>query len=366
MVLMSLLTVTLIVLLPRQVALNKVLNRSRWLMAGGTALMAIQFLLQYFLRLRELGVTQSVMVNLLFFIPCASLFSLAISNLQRQGNVPRPTWVIGLSTWIVTVVLLFGAFLLSGQPILSDTAAMRTGEYLSAVFYAIMQIYITVVLYQGNKRLTRALENYYDHDTHHLLQWVRRSIFMLAIVAVGAPFLIFSTGLHLLIYALTIFFSIYYLVVCFMLYCVSNDALQVSEASEIAEETELVEEAKVTVSEEDFMQVEAAVKNWLKRGRYLQSGITMKVAMNEMHLSRYQLAAWLKTTEWELFNPWLAHLRIEEAKRMLLKHPEWSNDAVAQHCGFSSRSYFQQIFKKQTGMTPAQYVRTGVIPQDER
>ena len=78
MVLMSLLAVTLIVLLPRRVMTEPVLNRSRWLMVGGTALVAVQFLLQYTFGFRQMGVTQAVMVNLLFFVPCSCLFSLAI------------------------------------------------------------------------------------------------------------------------------------------------------------------------------------------------------------------------------------------------------------------------------------------------
>ena len=63
MVLMSLLAVTLIVLLPRRVMTEPVLNRSRWLMVGGTALVAVQFLLQYTFGFRQMGVTQAVMVN---------------------------------------------------------------------------------------------------------------------------------------------------------------------------------------------------------------------------------------------------------------------------------------------------------------
>ena len=49
------------------------------------------------------------------------------------------------------------------------------------------------------------------------------------------------------------------------------------------------------------------------------------------------------------------YLRIEEAKRQLKKHPEWSNDTIAEHCGFSSRNYFQTIFKKQTGVSPSEF-----------
>ncbi len=357
MVLMSLLTVTLIVLLPHQIAINKVLNRSRWLMACGTALMAMQFCLQYFLKLREIGITQAVMANLLFFVPCASLFSLSILNSQHQGKIGSMPAKIGVIAWTIVVILLFGSVIISRQPILSDTIELRVGEYLSGIVYTAMQMYYTILLYRGNRRLSRALDNYYDHDTQDILRWIKRSVFMLSIVAVGAPFLIFSTGLPLLIYALTIFFSIYYLVFCFICYCVGNDAKQVSDASLDAEVTILEDDTSSHNSDEDNRRVERAVNNWIKQGGHLKSGITIQMAVNEMNIPRYLLTEWLKTTKWELFKPWLTHLRVEEAKRLLLKHPDWDNDTISQHCGFTSRSYFQQIFKKTTGMTPAQFIK---------
>ena len=49
---------------------------------------------------------------------------------------------------------------------------------------------------------------------------------------------------------------------------------------------------------------------------------------------------------------------IEEAKILLKAHPDWSNDSIADACGFGSRSYFQTVFKENTGMTPAQFVES--------
>ena len=54
-------------------------------------------------------------------------------------------------------------------------------------------------------------------------------------------------------------------------------------------------------------------------------------------------------------------LLIEEAKRQMLNHPEWSNDVIAEQCGFGSRSYFQTVFKKQTGMTPSEFIKQNKI-----
>lgn len=121
------------------------------------------------------------------------------------------------------------------------------------------------------------------------------------------------------------------------------------------------------VSKEELQHVEAAVNKWTERRGHLKNGITVQTAADSMHIPRYLFTAWLKTTEQEIFNPWLTNLRIEEAKRLLTDHPDWSNDVIAEHCGFSSRSYFQKVFHKQTGLTPVQYIeQTGGSETDRR
>jgi AraC-like DNA-binding protein len=131
------------------------------------------------------------------------------------------------------------------------------------------------------------------------------------------------------------------------------DAHAFPEDSE--EQTENMAEKGHSMNEEERVRIEQAVAKWVNQGGYKQCGITIQTTASEMHLSRYQFTAWLKTTDQELFNPWLMNLRIEEAKHLLAEHPDWSNDNIALACGFSSRSYFQNVFHKQTGMTPAQF-----------
>ena len=47
---------------------------------------------------------------------------------------------------------------------------------------------------------------------------------------------------------------------------------------------------------------------------------------------------------------------MEEAKRIIAAHPDWSNDAVAQHCGFTDRTVLQRTFKRIEGITPQKYL----------
>ena len=78
------LTLKLLFLPPRHFTDPKV-NRSRWMMAGGTGLIALQFLLQHAFGFRQMGVTQAVCCNLLFFTPTLTLPT-SLSNLFRYSN----------------------------------------------------------------------------------------------------------------------------------------------------------------------------------------------------------------------------------------------------------------------------------------
>lgn len=352
------LTLTLAFLLPRRVAADRIFSRARWLMTSGMAMLTIQFFLQFTLGFRKMGVTQAVMINLVFFIPSIVLMSAGILCLQRRGRITLRDWIPGLVVWALIIGLFASVVLISGQPLLADTPQMRRVEYISSIAYCFLQFHYTFIHLRENRRISRALNNYYDHEMGDLIQWLNRSIKMLTLLALLAPFIIFSSGIPLMVYAILLFFSIYYMVFCFICYGVGNDFRRVEEAERNEEEAAMDASHAHELSPSDFQRVDRAVKHWVQKGGHLHSGITMQTAISEMKLPRYLLISWLKTTEYDVFNNWLAHLRIEEAKRLMVEHPEWSNDTIGQQCGFNTRNYFQTVFRKQVGVTPAQYMES--------
>ena len=110
-----------------------------------------------------------------------------------------------------------------------------------------------------------------------------------------------------------------------------------------------------TISDDNLLRVEHAVEKWMATGGHLRSGLKLPNAAEEMQIPRYLLSMWLKQMGTH-YSEWLNDLRIDEAKRIIKEYPDWSNEAIAQHCGFSDRCYFQKKFKENTGMTPAQFL----------
>lgn len=358
MTLMALLALTLAVLLPRRVTHDRVLNHSRWMMVGGTVLLAVQFLLQYTIGFRHMGVTQAVMVNLLFFVPTSWLLNLALLNLQQKQLSRKYDWVPGLAACAMTLILLSVAVASDDRPLLTHSLAVRRAEYGAGIVYCLMQTYYLWRLYQRIRQMGVTLSNYYDQDTDNLLRWMKRSTLLLGLIAVGVPFLIFSSGVLLFAYAVIIFFSIYYVVYSFICYCVSNDSQRVAEAQQNAREVGLGETSDGTtdISTDDLQRTERMVEQWLSTESYLRNGLTMPIVAAELHIQPSLLRAWYQAKGYS-FASWLNSLRVEYAKQLMKEHPDWSLDSIAGRCGFTERSYFHKVFKKMTGLTPVQFLQ---------
>ena len=209
------LTLMLVFILPLRGEAGQVYNRSRWFMVAGAALLPVQFLLQYTLHFRQMGVEPAVLVNLLFFVPSAWLISLAILNLLRQSSIRLHDWLVGLGSYLVVIIMLLGANPTGGHDILDVTPRLFYAEVGAAIVYALMQFYYTGQLWREFRRMRLALDNYFDRERHGIIRWMCNSSILLSLSAVFAPMVIFWSGPLLIVYTLTIFFCISYTVVSF-------------------------------------------------------------------------------------------------------------------------------------------------------
>ena len=366
-VLMLLLTVKLLFLRERRIK-SRQARQARRLMTTATVLLALHFAIQLKTGLRLMGITQSVMLNLAMLIPASHLFARAILLLQRRGQLSLADRWTGPAVWTVTMAMLAVAALTDGKPLLSDTLELRLAERAGAVLYMLMQGYYTWRHSVSLVAMHRALHDYYDRDTDGMLRWMQYSIVGLMLLALMVPVAIFSSGPGMLAVAFAVYFLMFYLVdsFCFYLTSPAPERMQAAEqnAAEMEEELENLNNGKQTdagtadaavLSPEVMSEVEQAVEAWKARGGYCQTGLLQPLAAQAIGISRYRLTAWLHQQGLK-YTEWIAQLRVEEAKRTIVAHPDWSNDAVAQHCGFTDRTVLQRTFKRIEGITPQKYL----------
>lgn len=347
MLTMLMLSVMLMACVPDRSIRRGSFARARWMMAAGTGLIAVQFLLQYIFGFRQMGVTQGVCCNLIFFTPATLLCGMAILYVQRQGRVTLREWMTGGGICALAILLLMGVALLDGIPLREESPLLRWSEYVASVLYVMMQSYIFKHQYMTYRRLEQAVDEYYDRSRRDLFGWMGWSMKTMAVLAFFVPVVIFMKGAPLVLFSIAYFFAIAYSTISLYSYGISKDVERVEEAEEEVNQEIRPRDIDPAITE--------AVDRWKANAHYREHNLTLGIVARQMGVPQRQLQEWLRQSEYGKLAGLVTTLRIEEAKRVLKEHPDWSTESVANYCGFSSREYFHRTFRQMTGMTPANF-----------
>lgn len=97
---------------------------------------------------------------------------------------------------------------------------------------------------------------------------------------------------------------------------------------------------------------------------FLQPGFTLSIITQETNIPYHQLTTYYNNYLGINFNDWKNNARIDHAMD-LIKNGRAKNltlESIAYSCGFLSRSNFVNSFRKKTGLTPSEFLKS--IPQD--
>ncbi len=131
------------------------------------------------------------------------------------------------------------------------------------------------------------------------------------------------------------------------------------------EEDEEAEREEVTATsrtkktyKEDFRNIlRPRIAAWVKAKAYTHEQFTLEELAARLYTNKTYLSTFIKDEYDMNFSGWVASLRIDEAKRIMLKEPEKRLQEVAFECGFSSLAYFSSVFSKSEGISPSAWQR---------
>ena len=219
------------------------------------------------------------------------------------------------------------------------------------------------------------LAQYYDEDEDQKLKWIH---FCYVIMMLTQMFILvyrlFPTGLMKV-------YNVWYSL--FMLYFTANfisflgshkltldafayKALSGQEIAIRARERRLktvkssVEDVvEETPTEIEFKKIERALDQWVKQKKYVEYDKSREDIAKEMKTTREMLHLYFTTRMGVDFKTWRTNLRIEEAKKLLLKNKDISTNLAGEMAGFSDRSNFHRQFVKIVGCSPRQFRDSG-------
>lgn len=88
---------------------------------------------------------------------------------------------------------------------------------------------------------------------------------------------------------------------------------------------------------------------------FRESDLTLRKLADHLALTPHQLSEFLNHRLSMSFSQFINSFRVKEAREILYAEPKRGILSIGYHVGFNSKSSFNTVFKKETGMTPLQY-----------
>ena len=104
-----------------------------------------------------------------------------------------------------------------------------------------------------------------------------------------------------------------------------------------------------SISQERQAFIKEKLDKWCEELGYKDTTVNMFTLSRSLDISKNELSRYFTSCLNSTFRIWLAEVRFEAAKKMMLDYPDYSNDIISAECGFSSRSYLYRIFKEKEG-----------------
>lgn len=342
--------------------INRRYEWSRWLILAGMTGLAIQYLLQMLLGFRAKSEDLGAVFNILVYTPCFTTISMGIYNIEATHANRRKMNIVCTCIYAAIIAVFCIGY--------SNSGSLNIGNWLYAMlvlFGANVAYCIYMIMIEMRKR-KKMLELMTGDDMLPYVRYARASVFALFFSTLTMPFAILSTTLLYIIGPLALlsilFFNLSFVALGYN-YVPTEELLDKEEeesaalADEITESSDGqdVESADSKETLQPFSQErQAAIKEkldkWCEELGYKDTTVNMFTLSRSLNISKNELSRYFTSCLNSTFRIWLAEVRFEAAKKMMLDYPDYNNDIISAECGFSSRSYLYRIFKEKEGCSP--------------
>ena len=347
--------------------INRRYEWSRWMIFAALLFMAVHFFLQMYFGFRAMGEDVGAVINALVYLPCFTLFSMAIYNIEATHTKRRKMNLICAAVYAAMLAAFAVGYSFSGS--------LNIGAWLYvmlALFFGNIVYCIYMIIIEMNKR-KKLLETMTATDMLPFIRYARASIAMLSLIAISMPFAILSTKLLYVVGPLGLLITLFFIVnfVAFgNCYVPTEELLDRERGNGETDDEDDADDEQTTaescarqsaadcdqsaqrLSAERTAFIQAALDEWCADLGYKDSSANMLTLSHSLNISKNELTQFFSQCQNTTFRIWLSEIRFNAAKKMMMENPDFSNDIISSECGFSSRSYLYRVFKEKEGCTP--------------
>ena len=357
---------------------NRRYEWSRWMILAGMMGLAIQYLLQMHLGFRAKSDDLGAIFNILVYTPCITTIAMGIYNIEATHANRRKMNIVCTCIYAAIIAVFCIGY--------SNSGSLNIGNWLYAmlVLFGTNVAYCIYMIMIEMRKRKKMLELMTGGDMLPYVRYARASVFALFFSTLTMPFVILSTTLLYIIGPLALltilFFNLSFVALGYNY--VPTEELLDNEAEECAtiadEETESSngqdaepiddKENLQSISQERQMFIKEKLDKWCADLGYKDTTVNMFTLSRSLNISKNELSRYFTSCLNSIFRIWLAEVRFEAAKKMMLDYPDYNNDIVSAECGFSARTYLYRIFKTKEGCTPTEWrekMAPNVAPDDK-
>lgn len=337
--------------------------RSRRIMGAALLLLAANYAVHFFFEVRIRDVHAAILMNLSTYFLCYWLFSSALTTLLDRFYITRRRLRFHLLAWVL-FTLLSGVILLG----LSEGAAQRAGLTVMAAWLVGYGLWLARRLIRAYRRAVRLFDDTHSDDIGAYIRWMSVFTWWAVIFGVGCGLLTFLPDRYVFLWILSSVPFYIYLYCSYMNYLLLYERVEQALEEEIPAEEEAAAETPSDSDGPDDMpdrearslHTDLAVRltGWIAADGYLRPGLTIRELADTLHTNRTYLSEYIKATGNGSFRDWITDLRMECAKRHMLRHPELNITEIAEAAGFVSPSHFTRMFKAREGASPSNWRKT--------
>ena len=341
---------------------NRRYEWSRWMILAGMMGLAIQYLLQMHLGFRAKSDDLGAIFNILVYTPCITTIAMGIYNIEATHANRRKMNIVCACIYAAIIAVFCIGY--------SNSGSLNIGNWLYAmlVLFGTNVAYCIYMIMIEMRKRKKMLELMTGGDMLPYVRYARASVFALFFSALTMPFVILSTTLLYIIGPLALlsilFFNLSFVALGYN-YVPTEEFLDKEEEESAAiadEETESSDgqdaepidgkENLQPISQERQMFIKESLDKWCEDLGYKDTTVNMFTLSRSLNISKSELSRYFTSCLNSTFRIWLADVRFEAAKKMMLDYPDYSNDIISVECGFSSRSQLYRIFNAKAGCSP--------------
>ena len=341
---------------------NRRYEWSRWMILAGMMGLAIQYLLQMLLGFRAKSDDLGAIFNILVYTPCITTIAMGIYNIEATHANRRKMNIVCACIYAAIIAAFCIGY--------SNSGSLNIGNWLYAmlVLFGTNVAYCIYMIMIEMRKRKKMLELMTGDDMLPYVRYARASIFALFFSTLTMPFAILSTTLLYIIGPLALlsilFFNLSFVAMGFN-YVPTEELLDKEKEESAALADEITEssdgqdvesaDSKETLpsfSQERQAAIKEKLDKWCEELGYKDTTVNMFTLSRSLNISKNELSRYFTACLNSTFRIWLAEVRFEAAKKMMLDYPDYNNDIISAECGFSSRSYLYRIFKEKEGCSP--------------